>query len=355
MQRGTLRRPGRSAAHALQVTLAVGCGEPEPHLTLRSAAFLVQEGGEPALPALPALERPVAGAPQGSEIVRGMVEPIRFEKIDFEVPGIVKSVNVERGQAVKKGQVLATLETEERSARLEQVRVRLKEARRALPAGRTTAGGELPDYLKREMEIRLAEVEERAKYRATDQKDFQAKVSRGADEEEMRDMVLDLAQRRNDKPRTSAIRRAHEEQLSIALVDDLASRARQLEDSLAHSTLESPLDGVVVGMAVREGLAWNTRSVDPAFEIVDPTALVVRAEVRRVRADTMKLRELVWIELGGSAVVQAGVREISRDVRNRVDLETGEPRTIRLVTFDLPPTLPPGVDVGTDARIALQP
>ncbi len=342
-------------AAALVVALLCSCSQPEEELSLRSSAVLVEEEGAPGVPSLPAPARPVQGAPQGSEIVLGMVEPLRFQKVDFEVPGVVAEVLVERGQKVTQGQILATLETEERQARLDDARARLKEAVRALPAGRNRSGGELPGYLQREMQARLSEVEERARYRATDQRDFQAKVSRGADEEEMRDMVWDIARRRNEKPRTEAIRRAHGEQLSIALVDDLESRTRQLEDALKYSSLKSPLDGVVVGMSVRPGQAWNTRSLDPAFEIVDPTALVVRAEVRSVRADTMKLREMVWIELGGEHVVQAGVKEISRDLRSRVDLETGEPRTIRLVAFELPSPLPPGVDVGTDARIALQP
>lgn len=335
--------------------LLAGCPSEDDGLVLRSGGFLMEDGDEGAPPALAMPASPVAGAPTGSQIVRGMVEPVRFEKVDFEVPGIVAEVLVARGEEVKRGQVLATLETEDRKARLDDARKRLRQARRALPAGRTRAGGELPDYLKREMEARLAEVEERAKYRATDQEDFQRKVSRGADEEELRDMVLEVASRRNEKPRTHAIKRAHREQLAIALVDDVQSRVTQLEDAIKRSTLKSPLDGIVVGMSVRPGKAWNTRSMDPAFEIVDPTALVVRAEVRRVRADTMELREMVWIELGGKDVVRAGVKEISRDARSRVDVETGEPRTIRLVTFDLPAVLPDGVDVGTDARIALQP
>ena len=334
--------------------LLSACPEPEPELTLRSGGFLIEEG-EPAVPSLAMPEAPVPGAPTGSQIVRGMVEPVRFEQVDFEVPGIVAEVLVQRGEEVKRGQVLAILETEDRRSRLEEAKKRLRSARRALPAGRTRSGGELPGYLKREMEVRLAEVEQRAKYRATDQKDFQRKVSRGADEDELRDMVLDIANRRNEKPRTHAIKRAHREQLSIALVDDLQSRVTQLTDAMKRSTLKSPLDGVVVAMSVRPGKAWNTRSADPAFEIVDPSALVVRAEVRRARADTMELREMVWIELGGDDVVRAGVKEISRDLRSRVDLETGEPRTIRLVTFSLPARLPDGVEVGTDARIALQP
>jgi multidrug efflux pump subunit AcrA (membrane-fusion protein) len=339
----------------LSAVLGLGCSGPEEGLSLKSAAVLVEDDGAGGVPSLPMPESPVAGAPTGSQIVHGMVEPVRFEKVDFTVPGVVEDVLVKRGQEVKRGQVLATLETKDRQARLDDVKERYRSARRRLPAGRSTRGGELPDYLKREMEVRLAEVEERARYRITDQKDFQKKVSRGADEEEMRDMVLDIAQRRNEKPRTHAIKRAHAEQLSIALVDDLSSRMRTLEDSLNGSTLKSPLDGVVVAMTVRPGKVWNTRSEDAAFEIVDPTALVVRAEVRRSRADTMQLREMVWIELDGEQVVQAGVKEISRNLRQRVDPDTGQPRSIRMVTFSLPATLPAGVDVGSEARIALQP
>lgn len=330
------------------------CGGDDSPLTLRSGGVVVddEDGG---VPSLPAPERPIAGAPEGSTIVTGMVEPIRFETVDFDVPGVVGEVLVQRGQEVRRGQVLATLETAERQARLDEVRGRLRSAKRNLPAGRQRRGGELPGYLRREMETRLADVEQQARHRVKDRADFQRRVARGGDEEELRDLVLDIAQQRNEKPRTAAIKRAHQDQLAVALVDDLGSRARQLEDALKSSSLESPLDGVVVAMSVRPGMAWNTRSGDSAFEIVDPTALVVRAEVPRTRADAMQIRELVWVEFNGRAVVQAGVQEVGEDVRQGFDEATGTNRPVRIVTFSLPAKLPDSVEVGADARVALQP
>ncbi len=336
---------------ALLVFLA-GCPAPENELTLRSGGIVFEdEGAEDGGPVV----RPIQGAPNGAEIIEGMVEPLRFYGVSFDVPGTVQEVLVKRGDTVEKGQVLATLETEEREARLADFKKLLGDARRALPAQRRSNGDEPPEYLIREMEARLAEVRQQMQYLEGDRKTFQRKLERQG-EEAARDFVAEVARRRNKKPRTRAMKRANKERLSIALVDDLESRVRQLEFALEQSTLKSPIAGTLVSVTVFPGEPWATRALEEAFEILDPSGLVVRAEVRRQRAETMTLGELSWVEIGvnGKPVVEAGVKDVSRDTRTHPNLEGVGVQEFKLVTFKLPRALPAGVDVGTDVRIALQ-
>lgn len=331
--------------------LLCACPAPENELTLGSGGILLEDEDLSPDPLL----RPVAGAPASAEVIEGMVEPLRFHGVSFDVPGTVQDVFVKRGEAVKKGQVLATLERADREARLAEFEQLLREARRALPASRRSNGDQPPEYLIREMEQRLAEVMEQVKHLEGDRRAFQRKLELQG-QEAARDFVAEIARRRNTKPRTQAMRRANHERLSIALVDDLESRVRQLKFALEQSTLKSPIDGVLVAVTVFPGEPWATRALDEAFEILDPDGLVVRAEVRRQRADTMTMGELSWVELGvrGKPVVEAGVQEVSRDTRSHPNLETGGQQEFKLVTFKLPGNLPPGVDIGTDVRIALQ-
>lgn len=65
-------------------------------------------------------------------IASGIVRPVSEQSLSFKVPGIVQSVNVKQGQAVKKGQLLAQLEPEELNAQVAKAQALLQDGQRKL-------------------------------------------------------------------------------------------------------------------------------------------------------------------------------------------------------------------------------
>jgi multidrug efflux pump subunit AcrA (membrane-fusion protein) len=56
----------------------------------------------------------------------GLIEPYLIVKVGSPVPGILKTIEVDRGDMVKKGQVLATLQSEVEKATMELARARAR-------------------------------------------------------------------------------------------------------------------------------------------------------------------------------------------------------------------------------------
>lgn len=351
---------------ALLLLLLAACpgGESEGDVQLRSAAILVETGeadgpeDPPGLappPDLPAFS-PIAGAPENAVVVQGHVEPSTFSEVRFEVPGTVEQVRVQTGTFVRKGEVLARLATDDREARLEEARGRLRDARAAAPGGSATRSGEpLPAWLEAEMTARLEEVEEQAAHADSDRARFARAAARGG-EEEARDTAIRLATARNggSHRRTGVAARAGRERLAVALVDDLASRVRHLEDAIERSVLLAPASGQVVTVGLYEGGQWNTRSVDPAFEILDPESFVVRAAVPAGLAKVMKPGEEVWIDLmDGSAAAPGRAQEITEG-ELRLTGADGQLTSLREVIFEVPPAVSRATEVGQPVRVAIR-
>jgi multidrug resistance efflux pump len=352
---------------ALTLLLLFGCpaDEPDGGVQLRSAAILVQTGeadepdggdrGDAPPPDLP-VGRPVAGAPENAVIVQGHVEPSVFSEVRFDVPGTVGPVRVQVGTFVRKGETLAVLATDEREGRLEEARARLRDARAAAPGGSATRSGQpLPAWLEAEMEARLDEVEAQAAHAGADRAAFDRAARRGGDEE-ARDTAIRLATLRNggSRRRSGVVARAGRERLAVALVEDLASRVRHLEDAIDSSTLKAPASGQVVTINVYEGGQWATRSVDPAFEILDPESHVVRAAVPTGLAKVMRPEEEVWIDLmDGSATAPGRTREVI-DGELRLTGDDGQPVRLMEVIFEVPPAVSKAMEVGQPVRVAIR-
>jgi multidrug resistance efflux pump len=316
-------------------------------LALRSAALLLESGGDAA----EAAAAPGLTLPTEAVIVQGLVEPLRFAEIGFEVPGTVAEVLVSVGDSVKEGEIVAVLETADREAQLAETRTRWQAARRAAPGGgETREGNRPPAYVEEEMQERLGRAQEEAAHRAEDLAAVRAAV-RGAGEESAGELATDIARRRSRVPDYSVIRRASNDRLARALEEDLGQRVRQLEFALQASRLRSPVDGVVVGIHVRPGHPWQTRSVEPAFEIVDRGSLVVQATVPAARAGRLELGERAWIEVPPAAGRAGGV------LPGKVVAVAGEAEGVAERLVSVLPENPDAarLDVAEELRVGLSP
>ena len=349
----------QTAIGLLLALLLAGCSGPDDggSVELRSAAILVESDEDDGsdLPAdLPAMTA-VPGAPENSVVVEGHVEPSSFADVRFDVPGKVAELRVEQGQFVRKGDVLAVLETSDREAKLDEARARLRDARTANPGGGATRSGEpLPGYLEAEMEERLRDAESRADHQSSDRARFD-RAARSGGEEAARDAAIAIASRRNSGTRGSgATRRAAGERLAVALIDDLGSRVRGLEDAIERSTLRAPVSGEVVAIEIYEGGQWNTRSVEPAFQILDPDSNVVRARVPAELARLMRLDEQVWVAPMGSKSTATGTVAAIAEDEFRVTTADGSVVRLTEVLFGLPEAASRALEVGEIVRVAIR-
>lgn len=107
------------------------------------------------------------------EDFEGLIYPSEVVKVSSQVPGILETVTVERGDLVKKGQVLASLKSGQEKAALDQARATVEFLKRKMERNIELARKKLisaheNDELETELrkaELQLVEVQEKLKLR----------------------------------------------------------------------------------------------------------------------------------------------------------------------------------------------
>ncbi len=340
----------------LAVSLLAACGGDEEQVELRSAAPEIESGIEEDV--LSSNQSTVPGAPEGAPVYLGLVEPLRVADVSFVVPGTVKNVYVGVGDTVTKGQVLADLETESREAKLQETRKKLEDARAATRPGasRAQADAPPPQWMVDEAKRLQAEADARAANSRGDRSSFQRRARTSGEEAAVeRALAIHARHTRGRKVSTSKARRASEDRLALALVDDLEQRVRTLRDAIQNSQLKAPMDGLVVNVTALPGVEWNTRSVDSAIAMVDPSSFIVQIVIPVERAKRLQENELAWVEL--AALGETG-RKVIRgrwvSVGDQSNQLAGGSAWVNAV-FQLPQNLPRRVHMGEEVRVVLAP
>jgi RND family efflux transporter MFP subunit len=259
-------------------------------------------GGKPGGPAGKAEARqvktvPVAQTPVGETVtVNGTLAAYDQTTVSVKVPGRLRSISVDLGSVVRRGQNIAQLETTDYSLRVQQAEAALAQARVRLglspdgtddkvnleQTGTVRQARAVLDEakLKRERAIKLVEqsVISREEYERVDA-EYKVALSRYQDAiEEIRNRQGLLAQRRSE----------------LAL-------ARQ---QLADSNVYSPLDGVVEEkkVSVGEYLAAGA----PLVTIVRMDPLRLRAEVPERESRSIRMGQSVRVSVEGDPVSYMG-------------------------------------------------
>ena len=185
-----------------------------------------------------------------SVVATGKIEPITKVEIKSKASGIVKKLYVEYGDKVKKGQVLAELDKEEIQARVEQARAQLEGSSASLNGTRADlerakVNAEGPDVplLKRAYE--------RAQGMAKD-----GVVSASALDDAEKNYEMSLNKQNVAKAQLQVLQ-AKIGQAQGQLSQDRAN-LRQLEEQLGYTTIESPIDGIVLSRDVEIGDAVSS-------------------------------------------------------------------------------------------------
>jgi HlyD family secretion protein len=185
-----------------------------------------------------------------SVVATGKIEPITKVEVKSKASGIVKKLYVDYGDQVKKGQILCELDRDEIQARVDQARAQLEASDASLSATkadltRARVDAEGPDVplLKRAYERAQGMAKEGV-------------VSASALDDAEKNYELALNKQNVAKAQLQVLQ-AKIGQAQGQVSQDRAN-LKQLEEQLSYTTIESPLDGVVLSRDVQMGDAVSS-------------------------------------------------------------------------------------------------
>jgi HlyD family secretion protein len=185
-----------------------------------------------------------------SVVATGKIEPITKVEVKSKASGIVKKLYVDYGDHVKQGQVLAELDKDEIQARVDQARAQVEGSEASLNGSkadlvRARVDAEGPDVplLKRALERAQSMAKEGV-------------VSASALDDAQKNYELALNKQNVAKAQLQVLQ-AKIGQAQGQVSQDHAN-LKQLEEQLAYTTIESPLDGIVLSRDVEIGDAVSS-------------------------------------------------------------------------------------------------
>lgn len=305
---------------------------------------------------------PAAQGPRNLLLVAGpgRVEPISEDiKIGSELSGKLRSVNVEEGSSVRKGQVLAMLENDDYHAEVlsAEAEVHTKEAtlRKVLNGARTQERSEALSTVRAAQAI----LENAQSEMARRQKLFTAGViSREELERYEREYSVARAQHQETVERHSLVDdRAREEDIAFAQADLQLAKAH-LADARAKyekTIIRSPIDGTVLRKHHRIGESVSNSSTvpDPILTIGDTTVLRVRVDVDETDVSKVHVGQKAYVTADAfdkqqfwGHVVQVGEQLGPKNVRTDEPTERVDRKILEtLVELDRGAQLPMGLRV----------
>jgi HlyD family secretion protein len=185
-----------------------------------------------------------------SVVATGKIEPITKVEIKSKASGIVKKLYVDYGDKVKKGQVLAELDREEIQARVDQARAQLEGSSASLNGTRADLERAKVDAEGPDVPL-LKRAYERAQGMA---KDGVVSASALDDAEKNYEMALN---KQNVAKAQLQVLQAKIGQAQGQLSQDRAN-LKQLVEQLGYTTIESPIDGIVLSRDVEIGDAVSS-------------------------------------------------------------------------------------------------
>ncbi|HKM85369.1 MAG TPA: efflux RND transporter periplasmic adaptor subunit [Terriglobales bacterium] len=185
-----------------------------------------------------------------SVVATGKIEPITKVEIKSKASGIVKKLYVDYGDKVKKGQVLAELDREELQARVDQAHAQLETSSASLNGTRADLERAKVDAEGPDVPL-LKRAYDRAQGMA---KDGVVSASALDDAEKNYEMSLN---KQNVAKAQLLVLQAKIGQAQGQVSQDRAN-LKQLEEQLGYTTIESPIDGIVLSRDVEIGDAVSS-------------------------------------------------------------------------------------------------
>jgi HlyD family secretion protein len=185
-----------------------------------------------------------------SVVATGKIEPITKVEVKSKASGIVKKLYVDYGDHVKKGQTLAELDREEIQARVDQARAQLE-------ASEASLNGTRADLVRARVDAEGPDVP--LLKRAYERAQGMAKegvVSASALDDAQKNYEMSLNKQNVSKAQLQVLQ-AKIGQAQGQVSQDHAN-LKQLVEQLGYTTIESPLDGIVLSRDVEIGDAVSS-------------------------------------------------------------------------------------------------
>jgi HlyD family secretion protein len=185
-----------------------------------------------------------------SVVATGKIEPITKVEIKSKASGIVKKLYVDYGDKVKKGQTLAELDKEEIQARVAQARAQLE-------ASSASLNGTHADLERAKVDAEGPDVPllKRAYVRAQGMAK-EGVVSASALDDAQKNYEMSLNKQNVSKAQLQVLQ-AKIGQAQGQVAQDRAN-LKQLEEQLGYTTIESPIDGIILSRDVEIGDAVSS-------------------------------------------------------------------------------------------------
>jgi HlyD family secretion protein len=185
-----------------------------------------------------------------SVVATGKIEPITKVELKSKASGIVKKLYVEYGDKIKKGQMLAELDRDEIQARVAQAKAQLDASTASLNGTRADLERAKVDAEGPDVPL-LKRAYERAQGMAKD-----GVVSASALDDAQKNYEMSLNKQNVSKAQLHVLQ-AKIGQAEGQVGQDRAN-LKQLEEQLGYTTIESPLDGIVLSRDVEIGDAVSS-------------------------------------------------------------------------------------------------
>lgn len=216
-------------------------------------------------------------------VASGTVRSNNRVEVGAQVSGKITKINVVLGQEVKKGDLLATIDSLTQNNNLDEAKSKLK----SYEAQRKSA----------KVKLQVA----------------QSKYSRISKLYETKSISLDDYETAREELEVA--------KASVAEYNELIAQAtisvKTAETNLSYTTITSPIDGVVISIPVSEGQTVNSNQSAPTIvQVADLTKMLIKAEV--AEGDITKVKTGMNVEL----TTLANPEIIYKSIIESVDLAT---------------------------------
>jgi len=287
--------------------LAAGCGSKSQ--TIANAA------SKPSDPIVVKTATAEARAVEKSIMVTGSLQPDETTTVSSEVPGRVVELAADFGQPVKKGQVIAKLDTQELSLQLERTKATLAQAMARI--GMDGKTDKEPDSTPMSRQAKAQMEDAKSKYENA------AKLVKTGDISAERHMELEKAYR----ARQAAWEATQDDlRTQLAVISSLRADVKLAEKRVRDAAVVAPFDGIVQVKHVSPG-QYIKENV-PIYTLVKAWPLRLRVDIPESAVSDVRAGTTLAFttEAVPGATFQAVVRELNPALENRSRTLTAEAR-----------------------------